>query len=264
MITDSVWQEFTRLQPELRTIISGWTRDQNDLGEAPTITSYALDRLRTLPVKSVAERIDRLLRSGITAQQTLGGTFVVSSPEIIARTYSRNVNDVDALAKYLVDENFLVLPDRTRAQVTARGFVKGQTTTSAATSAFIAMWFTESMSSARTAMQTAIQSAGYDPVLVDAVEHVHRIDDEIIAQIRKSRFLVAEFTGQRGGVYFEAGFAMGLGLPVFWVCRKDDMANLHFDIRQYNCIDWETDQDLEARLQKRIEAVLGRGPRSRS
>ena len=53
---------------------------------------------------------------------------------------------------------------------------------------------------------------------------------------------------------------MGLGLPVFWACRKDDMANLHFDIRQYNCIDWENDAELEARLRRRIEAVVGHGP----
>ena len=40
-------------------------------------------------------------------------------------------------------------------------------------------------------------------------------------QIRKSKFLIADFTGQRGGVYYEAGFAYGLGLPVIWTCRKD-------------------------------------------
>jgi hypothetical protein len=85
-------------------------------------------------------------------------------------------------------------------------------------------------------------------------------DDEIISQIRKSRFLVADFTGHRGGVYFEARFAMGLGMPVFWTCRKDDLPHLHFDIRQYNCIDWADPADLAVRLRRRIEAVIGAGP----
>ena len=35
--------------------------------------------------------------------------------------------------------------------------------------------------------------------------------DRIIAQIRASKFVVADFTRNRGGVYYEAGFALGLG-----------------------------------------------------
>jgi len=95
---------------------------------------------------------------------------------------------------------------------------------------------------------------------VSGVEHINKIDDEIISQIRRSKFLVADFTGHRGGVYFEAGFAMGLGISVFWTCRQDDIKNLHFDIRQYNSIDWTDPADIAARLRRRIEAVIGPGP----
>ena len=65
-----------------------------------------------------------------------------------------------------------------------------------------------------------------------------------------------------GGVYFEAGFALGLNLPVIWTCRKDDMADLHFGIRQYNTIDWDSPENLALRLQRRIEATLGKGPKT--
>ena len=189
VITDLVWGEFQRLRPEQRVAISGWTRDQNDLGEPPTITSYKFELLRGLPVKPVADRIDRLLMSAITAQRTLGGTFALNSPEMIGRTYSANTNDVDALARYLEDEKLLKIPsDRNRGQVTARGFVKGQTANSIGASGFIAMWFNDTLSTARTAMETAVRAAGYDPVLVNAVEHVNKIDDEIVAQISKITF----------------------------------------------------------------------------
>lgn len=112
-----------------------------------------------------------------------------------------------------------------------------------------------------------MSGAGYQPLRIDKKEHVNRIDDEIFADIRRSRFVIADFThgdsGVRGGVYFEAGFAQGLGLPVIWTCRKDMLSEdkLHFDIRQYNFLEW-TDENLEDfkdRLQKRIEAILGRG-----
>ena len=74
--------------------------------------------------------------------------------------------------------------------------------------------------------------------------------------------IVVDFTGRRGGVYFEAGFALGLDLPVTWTCRKDDMQGLHFDIRQYNTIDWETREEPALRLQHRIEAAVGKGPQT--
>jgi nucleoside 2-deoxyribosyltransferase len=79
---------------------------------------------------------------------------------------------------------------------------------------------------------------------------------QIIADIRRSKFLIADFTGHRGGVYFEAGFALGLGLPVIWTCRKEELDKLHFDIRQYNFIDWETDGELQERLTNRIRATI--------
>jgi hypothetical protein len=95
------------------------------------------------------------------------------------------------------------------------------------------------------------------PHRVDQREH----NDKIIAQIRKSRFVVADFTGYRGGVYYEVGFAKGLGFEMIWTCRENEIENLHFDIRQYNCIGWSQDElsNFQKRLSNRIESVLGRG-----
>jgi nucleoside 2-deoxyribosyltransferase len=133
----------------------------------------------------------------------------------------------------------------------------------AATSqAFVAMWFDDATEGAWTnGLSKGIADAGYDPLRINMKEHVNKICDEIIAEIRRSRFVVADYTGHRGGVYYEAGFAAGLGLTVIPTCRKDEMEQLHFDVRQYNCIDWQTPAELAQRLQARIEAVLGDGPR---
>ena len=88
-----------------------------------------------------------------------------------------------------------------------------------------------------------------------------RIDNEIVALIRQSKFIVADYTGQRGGVYFESGFAQGLGLPVIWTCREDDMENLHFDTSHFNFLPWEEDKlpEFEEKLKNRILAVIGKG-----
>lgn len=61
-------------------------------------------------------------------------------------------------------------------------------------------------------------------------------------------------TGQRGGVYFEAGFALGLGIPVIYLVDQSDLNEIHFDTRQYNHIVYEN--DLYERLKHRIEATV--------
>jgi hypothetical protein len=128
---------------------------------------------------------------------------------------------------------------------------------------FCAMWFDDDVLPLWTdGISLAIAAAGYDPKRIDQHEHTNKIDDEIVAMIRRSRFVVADFTGQRGGVYFEAGYALGLGLRVVWICRDDELSAVHFDTRQYNFLVWEKGEyaDLAKRLQNRIEATLGRGP----
>lgn len=89
--------------------------------------------------------------------------------------------------------------------------------------------------------------------------HVDRIDTKIITEIKNSRFIVADVTEQKHGVYFEAGYALGLGLPVIWCVCKDHLPNVHFDTRQYNHIVWESEYDLKEQLYNFICAIIGKG-----
>lgn len=123
--------------------------------------------------------------------------------------------------------------------------------------AFVAMWFSSEMDPVyKEGIEPAVRGAGYEPKRIDLVEHNNKICDEIVAEIRKSRFVVADFTGQRGGVYFEAGFAMGLGIPVIWTVRKDQVEQVHFDTRQYNHIVYDSPEDLKSKLYNRIAATI--------
>ncbi len=128
---------------------------------------------------------------------------------------------------------------------------------------FIAMWFDHSQDAVKLSIESAIDESGYVPRRIDQHEHVNRIDDEIIAQIRRSKFLVADLTGHRNGVYFEAGFMLGLGRPVIWLCNESEFDKVHFDTRQYNTIKYQKVEELKPKLQHRIEAILGRGPHRR-
>jgi nucleoside 2-deoxyribosyltransferase len=159
---------------------------------------------------------------------------------------------------------------------------------------FVAMWFASGMNEVyEKAIKSAIEftekgesSPRFEAVRIDDVEHTNDINDEIIAQIRRSRFMVCDLTGYRGGVYFEAGFAYGLGLEVIYTCREDwcreqllkDANNnevmflfdnkknkveikkegVHFDLAHRNRIEWSPDnlEDFRVELENGIKAVI--------
>jgi nucleoside 2-deoxyribosyltransferase len=95
---------------------------------------------------------------------------------------------------------------------------------------------------------------------IDTKKFNDKICDHIVAEIRRSRFMIADVTRHRRAVYFEAGYAIGLGLEVIWTCRGDHMkrAERIFDTRQYNHIVWTTHEDLREKLKDRILATIGK------
>jgi nucleoside 2-deoxyribosyltransferase len=121
---------------------------------------------------------------------------------------------------------------------------------------FIAMKF-KNMDSVYDAVYKAIWDATFFPLRIDKKEHINQISTEIQYEISQSGLVVADATGQNQGVYFEAGYAMGLNIPVIWTCNVKEVDEIHFDTRQYNTILWENENDLCERLKKRIIAIMG-------
>ena len=123
---------------------------------------------------------------------------------------------------------------------------------------FIAMCFNSVMKEARTSIVNAITDCGYIPVIIDIKEHNNQIVPEIFYEIKRSKFIVADLSKHRNGVYYEAGFAEALEKQVILTCKKDDFEQRHFDVAQKNTIVWENESDLYTRLLNRIESTVGK------
>ncbi len=123
---------------------------------------------------------------------------------------------------------------------------------------FIAMSFDPQLKPIEHAVVTACGECNFKAFRVDSKEHTEKICDKIIADIKESRFIVADFTQNKHGVYFETGFALGLGLPVIWTCKdeEEEKKQLHFDTRQYNHIFWKDVEDLKKQLIDKIKVVI--------
>lgn len=107
-------------------------------------------------------------------------------------------------------------------------------------------------------IEPALKELGFNPIRVDKVQHNEKIDTKIFQLIAKSRFVIADFTGQRAGVYYEAGYAAGLGLPVVQICKSSDLEKLHFDIKTINTLKFDTPSKLRPELIEHIEKTIGR------
>lgn len=277
VVTGSALPSLAALSIEQKVQLTWWLVEQRRLGQkAPEITAETAKEIRQVRLPDLLERRDRILdyisgsSSTITPRIALSGIVTDRMREekanLAALTASQNDAEVNELVRFLREDG-LVQGDGTVALTfKAWRYIEQRRTQRPSTvQGFVAMWFNKEMEAVYSnGFEAAIRDAGYEPMRIDQKEHINKIDDEIIAEIRRSRFLVADFTSEpdrpRGGVYFEAGFAFGLGIPVIWSCRDDLIGQLHFDIRQFNHIVWSKSDDLRTKLCNRISAVLGDGP----
>ena len=247
----------------------------------PEITRQMVEDAKNRPPLRADERADRLLRHLAQITVKVGEEVMITSDDndvwfpTMAWSESTTDEEVDYLINYLKQEAWITdirtIDGSHRIVVSVSGYerIRQQLTRQDLTRGFVAMWFhTETKEAYDNGIAPAIKSAGYEPVRIDNLlatgeTAMDKVDDAIIAEIRRSRFVVADFTGVRGGVYYEAGFAEGLGIPVFYSCRKDYINKLHFDTRQIYHVLWNTPRELYQGLYDRIRARLGEGPGAR-
>lgn len=288
-ISGSAAIELDQLTPEEKVGITFWMVEQRYKGsDTPRLYTSDVAQLRKSRGISVIERADWLLRFVEKSTKRFGlkidikagfgefNTIKVNDTyfSLLAWTSSIEQDEIDALLNYCSESGFLKLTKQNQKtlggelinytiKLTVEGFKKLQNSNkiSGSDQAFVAMWFDDSILEIYSdGIKTAIEECGYRPLRLDQEEYNDKIDDAIIANIRRSRFMVADFThgdeGPRSNVYYEAGFAHGINIPVIFTCREDQVDRLHFDVRQHNCIRWTNASVLKEQLKNRIQATI--------
>lgn len=247
------------------------------------------------------EKLDNALLIISKKSKQIGDEVNVNFGDDYPLYYCTNPKELISVLKLLVKEDYIasvISPQGLdRLSITTRGYQKIidlEKYNKESNQCFVAMWFNDEMNQIyESSIKKAIEfiAPGEDKprfkaVKIDNIEHTNDINDEIIAQIRRSRFMVCDLTGYRGGVYFEAGFAYGLGLDVIYTCRNDwtkdeyledgsgteikflfdstgneiliKKDGIHFDLAHRNRIEWSL-QNLEEftrKLTNRIRALI--------
>ena len=126
---------------------------------------------------------------------------------------------------------------------------------------FVAMWFDEKMDEYYlNGYKVVSHNNNYSCSRIDEKQYDGSIIEQIKTEISNSAILIADLTGNRGGVYYEAGIAKGLsmcGHPIRLIltCRSDYFHGdnkPHFDVSGDNIIIYSDVDDLKSKLDIRI------------
>ena len=220
------------------------------------------------------------------------GEFIHVSCRVI---FSNNEKELGFLIRELVEEGYLkqrkdgppyqkngeddyVFYSIIPLSITLKGirFIRDKKLIQGKEKCFVAMWFDSGMDKVwEEAIKPACEETGYNPIRVDKEQFNDDINDHIISGIKEAYFVIADLTGFRGGVYYEAGFARGLEKEVILCCKDGYEVKIkyagsrklkpekgpHFDVNHLKTIYWK-DDDLPAfkqSLKERILATVERG-----
>jgi len=277
------------LEPESRRELSALLREQNvrygrsvflqikaKATRAPNerMVTLSYEELAATWPQSVAERLDRVLLN-LAALSPTGGTIVDvkhGNQQDLALVFSRNDNEGDYHVKALVDLLRVQHPtpgEKYRVLLTPSGWARVSELQSEGSSrrnpVFVAMWFGDAENKAEmdgvwSEIRGACVATGWKAIRANSEPHSDFIMNKVLGDIRRSPFVIADFTRNRNGVYLEAGFARGLGIPVVHTCKAEDFGKAHFDIKQINTIKWTTVGGLREGVTQWIRATMGEGP----
>ncbi len=103
------------------------------------------------------------------------------------------------------------------------------------------------------AVKEAADRCGLNAERVDEPESNERITDRILESIRIAEFVIVDLTGARPNVFYEAGYAQGIGkIPIYTAV---DGTPLEFDLKDYPVIFFKGMKDLKDSLERRLRGL---------
>lgn len=257
-----------------RHILSGIIREryENGLHETFIAMNNFNDILSSVNIpKTLREKLNKIILYSYKHINRIMDEIVIPSSPAIG--YAKDVTEFSQMLHLLKEEGVYTGSRTLMVVFTIKGIEQAEkllVSPMFSNQCFVAMWFDDELNKifqdfmlpaieAKTLVGDVIPNEKtFKPIRIDLKEFNDEILDNIISEIRKSRFVVADFTGNRGGVYYEAGFAYGLNLDIIYTCKKDffEKEKLHFDVNHKNFLLWENGEDLYKKLRARISATI--------
>lgn len=106
-------------------------------------------------------------------------------------------------------------------------------------------------------IKEAATRCGIQAERVDEPHSNERITDRILESIRKAEYVIVDLTGSRPNVFYEAGYALGIGKTPIYIARHG--TKLEFDLKDYPVIFFRSMKELKDLLEKRLRGLASKG-----
>lgn len=224
--------------PVLRAVLA---HQVAKLSPGTLVTTYLVrDLLQAGQLPEPLERIDLLIRY-LAGSTQVGQTVPLVGHHLKARLGCADSGAVHWVIRQAEELKYIVRSgvDQLLGTLTLKGWQRHQELERSGASsrhAFMAMRFgDEELDQVfREHLRPAVKKTGFDlRTTVGPHQTAGSIDDRMRVELRTSRFVVCDLTHGNRGAYWEAGFAEGLGRPVFYVCRRDVLQSSDPDVRPH-------------------------------
>ncbi len=106
------------------------------------------------------------------------------------------------------------------------------------------------------AIKEAAKRCGIQAERVDEPQTNERITDRILESIRSAEYVIIDLTHSRPNVFFEAGYAHGIGKIPIYVAKEG--THPEFDLKDYPIIFYRNMKQLKDMLEKRLRGLAAR------
>lgn len=247
--------------------VSSWVYEQNhDFNTIPELKTDNIAKLLDIRDKKVKEKYDLMMEfiyKNNALQYNLDKCIVYSwiknkNDFLVFFQNAIDNNHIDGKIIKFLDNSFQV----EKSELTFNGLQYVENLESPNTSSknvFFAFNFEVELNDIFSIyVREAVEESGLTCIIINQsnTKHDKSITDEIIGKLKSSRIVIADFTNHRNSVYFEAGFAMGMKIPIIWTVQKGHEDDMSFDTRQYPHIVWENGEDLKKQIMDRIKVII--------
>ncbi|CAM4210807.1 hypothetical protein L1N85_14100 [Paenibacillus alkaliterrae] len=241
---------------QLFPLISAYIREQTDRDERVTLSIEDLDLIKNCPKipVSIEDKGGRLLQYLYRHSEGPGEAVVIHPlTHSFNLTYSPNLQELVYIIEKLREEQLIIREGMT-FKLTEIGWSEAAARAGGRKlkSCFVLLSDDRELSKQWSeSVLPKLEQCGYLPSLFNQ-SGVENRDNQSLQLISESKLIIADLTNLSPEVYFAAGYALGMNVPVIWTVKHNDRDKLNVQTRLIRPFVWDTAEELAVLLQQRL------------
>ncbi|OMC74554.1 hypothetical protein BK121_00495 [Paenibacillus odorifer] len=237
-------------------VVSAYIRELTDCDEKITICADDLESIVNSPKipVSIEDKGNRLLQYLYRHSEGPGEAVVIQPlSSSYNLTYSPNLQELVYIIDKLISDQLLIREGMT-FKLTETGWNEAAESAGGKKLKPCLVLVSDEENLSTTWLEKLlpkIEQCGFLPRLLTHTKTQNGEKYEL-DQIAESKLIIADLTGQSPEVYFSAGYALGLNIPVLWTVNSIEADKLFVQLKDIRPIVWDSAEELAIILQQKL------------